>query len=74
MSFYKGKRGETIRRLWTADQAGEKNLRDWLAQNGYPQVSLTVFTYLAHYETARGKFLRAHVAGKRKERRMKDEG
>ena len=66
MSFYKGKRGEKIRQLWTSDREGEKALRDWLAQNGFSQVSLTIFTYLGHYEQARGHFLRAHAAGKRK--------
>lgn len=66
MSFHQGKRGEKIRRLWVADKNGEKDLRDWLAQNGFPQLSLTIFTYLAHYEQARAKFLRAHTARKRK--------
>lgn len=66
MSFYKGDRGEKIRRIWMAGSAGEKALRDWLAQNGYPEVSLTVFTYLSHYEPAREKFLHAHTATKRR--------
>lgn len=66
MSFYKGKRSEKIRQLWMTDKQNEQALRQWLAQNGYAQVSLTIFTFLSHYEPVRKKFLRFHATARRK--------